>query len=468
MDLIIALTFIEGFLILLAIATYKAIRFISPSLHIVDESCKGQAASVSTVSSSSDIAAAATLAINQQPSLDGIPRIPGPRPKLIKKIVEDILSKLNYCVSSSFHLEGLVGINDQIEKIEELLIHARIVGIWGIGGIGKTTLARAVFHNLKAQFEASSFVGNVREQIARIGLNKLMEECLKELLKDEGLHIYNMKSTFVKHRLQHKKILPILDDVDNLLRAEDLTYLCDWFGEGSRIIVTSRDLQVLKNASALMTYHVQKLEFSHALNLFSLKAFKQNEPFISYLELSKLVVGYCQGNPLALVVLGCFLYGRTKEMWESALEKLKQAPHNDIFSVLKLSFDGLNEKQKNVFLDLAHLVREKSKTSLSFVRGFYDFSVYIEISVLKERSLILMDQFGEIEMHDLVREMGQEICRQQLIIDLKKPIRLWKHNDIYHFFINNKGSGTIRHISLDTSKTKEITLKANAFHKMKA
>ncbi|XP_028754860.1 disease resistance-like protein DSC1, partial [Neltuma alba] len=392
-----------------------------------------------------------------------------PEIKLVKKIVKDILSKLNYCTSSSCHLEGLVGINHQIEKIEELLIDARIVGIWGMGGIGKTTLAKAVFHNLKAQFEASSFVGNVREQLARIGLNKLMEESLKELLKDEGLHIYNMKSTFVKRRLQQKKILLILDDVDNLLTAEDLTKLCDWFGEGSRIVVTSRDMHVLKNASASATYHVQKLEFGHALNLFSLKAFKQNDPFKSYFELSKLVVDYCQGNPLALVVLGCFLYNRTKQQWESALEKLKQAPHKDIFTVLKLSFDGLDEKQKNVFLDLVHLSSETSyKISLNFIRGFYDFSVYIEISVLKERSLISMDQFGGIEMHDLVREMGQEICRQQLIIDPERPIRLWKHNDIYHLFINKKGSGTIRCISLDMCKTKEMTLQANTFRKMNA
>ena len=267
-----------------------------------------------------------------------------------------------------------------------------------------------------------------------------MEECLKELLKDEGLHIYNMKSTFVKSRLQHKTILLILDDVDNSLIADDLTRLCGWFGEGSRIIVTSRDMQVLKNASASATYRVEKLEFCHALNLFSLKAFKQNEPFKSYLELSKLVVSYCQGNPLALVVLGCFLYGRTKEVWESALEKLKQAPHKDIFGVLKLSFDGLDEKQKNVFLDLALLLRETNKQiSLSFLRGFYDFSsLCIEISVLKERSLISIDKFGAIDMHDLVREMGQEICRQQLIIDHEKPVRLWKHDDVYHFFIKNK------------------------------
>ncbi|XP_054794949.1 disease resistance protein RPV1-like [Prosopis cineraria] len=341
-----------------------------------------------------------------------------------------------------------------------------MVGIWGMGGIGKTTLAKVAFHKLKAHFEAFSFVENVREQLQRNGLDRLREKCLKDLLKGDDIHIYNMKSTFVKHSLGRKKILLILDDVDNLITAEDLAILCDWFGEVSRVIITSRDTQVLKNASASSTYHVQELEFNDALHLFSLKAFKQNEPFGSYLELSKWVVDYCHGNPLALVVLGGFLYGRTKQEWESALEKLKQAPHKDVFNVLKLSFDRLDVNQKNIFHDLAYLLREASKISLNFIVDFYDSSAYIDIIVLKDLSLISIDKSDEIKMHDLVRETSLEISRQQLLIDPEKPVRLWRHRDIYHFFINNKGCGTIRYISLDMSRTKRIILPPDAFQKM--
>ncbi|KAI9127253.1 hypothetical protein K1719_001812 [Acacia pycnantha] len=389
-----------------------------------------------------------------------------PESKLIKMIVEDILSKLN--TKSSFHIEGLVGMDHQIQKIKDLLSEARIVGLWGMGGIGKTTLARAVFHKLKEQFEAFSFVGNVREQLARIGLDELLKKCLQELLKDEGVNVYNFKSTFVKERLCRKKILLILDDVDNSIAIEDLTKVCDWFGEGSRIIITSRDMQVLKNISASTTYHVRQLDSYQALHLFSLKAFKQNEPSKSYLELSKWVVGYCEGNPLALIVLGCFLHGRGKEEWESAMKKLNQTLHKDIFNVLKLSFDGLDDTQKDVFLDLAFFLKEALQISLEdCTKRIYDSSAHIEISVLKERSLISENENGYIEMHALLIDMGLEISRQHLISNPEKPIRLWRHEDIHQFFQNDKGIEDIRCLSMDLSKIRRRTAwRVSNFRKM--
>ncbi|XP_028754868.1 TMV resistance protein N-like [Neltuma alba] len=361
-----------------------------------------------------------------------------PEAKLVKKIVKDILSKLNR--KSSFHVEGLVGIDHQIQEVEELLSEARIVGIWGMGGIGKTTLASAVFERLRAEFEASCFVEDVRKLLEKNGgLNALQEKCLKELLKDEEINTYNLRSDFVRRRLHRKKILLVLDDVDNFMAAENLIKACGWFGEGSRIIITSRDMQVLKNTSAFLTYRVPTMYHHDALHLFSLKAFKQNQPFKNYLELSKRAVYYCHGNPLALKVLGCFLHGRGKEVWDSALTKLNHTLHKDIFKVLKLSFDGLDDDmQKNVFLDLAFFLNVGHGISLDCTRGLYGSHARIEISVLKERSLISVDRYGNIEMHALLVEMGLEISQQQLISNPEKPIRLWRPQDVFHFMKNDK------------------------------
>ncbi|KAK4259249.1 hypothetical protein QN277_005597 [Acacia crassicarpa] len=378
-----------------------------------------------------------------------------PESKFVEEIAKDILSKLNY--KSSSHLERLVGITHHIENIEKILNEASIMGIWGMGGSGKTTLAKALFQELKAQFDAFSFVENVKEQLSSISLDELQKNCLKELLKDEDINIYDIKCNSVKSRLQHKKVLLVLDDVDNSIIAEDLTKVFDWFGAGSRIILTSRNKQVLKNASKYSAYHVVELDFHHAFYLFSLKAFKQHEPSEGYMELSKSVVKYCQGNPLALVVLGCFLYGRVKEEWESALEKLNEAPPEDIVNVLKLSFDGLDGKQQNLFLDLAFLVKEAVRISVNLIRQIYGSSVDIEISVLREKSLISFNNHTDpIEMHNLVMKMGLEIARRQLSSP-KTLIRLWRHEDIFELFICDKGIEAIRCLSWDLSKIRRRT-----------
>ncbi|XP_028760169.1 TMV resistance protein N-like [Neltuma alba] len=333
-----------------------------------------------------------------------------PESELVKKIVKDVLSKLKR--KSSIHMEGLVGINHQIQKVEELVSEARTVGIWGMGGIGKTTLARAVFDRLKPEFEALCFAKDVKQQLAeRNGLDELLKKSLKELLKDDDINAYDLRSASVRTRLQRKKILLVLDDVDNFITAEDLIKACNWFGEGSRIIITSRDMQVLKNTSASAspaTYQVPELDPHHSLHLFSLNAFKQNQPFENYLELSKRVVDYCKGNPLALKVLGGYLHDRGKEVWEN-----------------------------------------------------------IDMSELKDRSLIFVSGCGNIQMHALLTNMGLEISKQQLKSDPENPIRLSGHENIYRYFSNNdKGIEAIRCMSLDASKIESITLTASHFRKM--
>ncbi|XP_028760657.1 putative disease resistance protein At4g11170 [Neltuma alba] len=101
--------------------------------------------------------------------------------------------------------------------------------------------------------------------------------------------------------------------------------------------------------------------------------------------------------------------GRGKEGWESSLEKMKKAPPK---WVLKLSFDRLDEHQKNRFLDIAFFIKERVKVSLKLIRQLYGSSVDIDINVLKDRSLTSFDHNGYIEMHDLVRDMGVEIARE--------------------------------------------------------
>ncbi|XP_044469730.1 TMV resistance protein N-like [Mangifera indica] len=105
---------------------------------------------------------------------------------LVNNIVDEILRRLDYD-SSIIHTKNLVGLDSSIEEIENLLCTKGVckVGIWGIRGIGKTTLATVVFNKIFGQFEVSYFIENIREELEKSGgLNDMSQKLSHALLGD--------------------------------------------------------------------------------------------------------------------------------------------------------------------------------------------------------------------------------------------------------------------------------------------
>ncbi|XP_037496369.1 disease resistance-like protein DSC1 isoform X1 [Jatropha curcas] len=203
-----------------------------------------------------------------------------------------------------------------------------------MAGIGKTTLAGIVFSQIKAKFDAHCFVSNVKEEMRKEKPIVLRNKIVGSLLGDENLKMGTpllVLDDWILRRLQRKKVLIVFDDVDDSNDLDLLAGNSSLYRKGSRIIITSTDRQVLKNVChEEHIYQVEGLIDEEALQLFSLHAFKQNEPKEGYVELSEQVISYAQGNPLALKVLGSSLYGMEKEYWESQLLKLKSIPSKSI------------------------------------------------------------------------------------------------------------------------------------------
>lgn len=364
----------------------------------------------------------------------------GNEAKFIWRIVEKVLSQLNH---TSLHIAAYqVGLNNHIEEINHMLNTRSdgvcMVGLCGIGGVGKTTISKAVYNLIANQFEGSCFLSNVREISKQYGLLRLQETLLYEILGDKNLVLGSVDRgiNVIRDRLRNKKVLIVIDDVDNLDQLKQLAGEPDWFGLGSRIIITTRDEHLLVAHGVERLYKVKELCPDDALMLFSWNAFRNPHPSEDHLEVSLRAVRYAQGLPLALVVLGSFLYGRSIREWESELDRLKRIPNKQIYEVLKISFDGLEYHEKTIFLDIACFFKGQEKDYVIKILDACDVNPDIGIQVLIEKSLIYIEN-NKIQMHELLQSMGRQIVHQESPNIPGRRSRLWFHEDVLHVLTEN-------------------------------
>ncbi|XP_058746889.1 disease resistance protein RUN1-like [Vicia villosa] len=255
------------------------------------------------------------------------------------------------------------------------------------------------------------------------------------------------------------------------LTFEQLKSLCGnpkLFCPGSVLIVTTRDIRLLNLFKVDYVGTMKEMDENESLELFSWHAFRQPVPIKDFHELSRNVVAYCGGLPVALEVLGSYLYERTEEEWISVLSKLKRIPNDQVQEKLRISYDGLKDDMaKDIFLDICCFFVGKGRADVTKILNGCGLYADIGIAVLVERSLVKIEKNNKLGMHGLIRDMGREIVRESSTKEPGKRSRLWFREDVHDVLTKNTGIETVEGLVLKVQRTSRVVLSTDSFKEMK-
>ncbi|XP_074355498.1 TMV resistance protein N-like [Apium graveolens] len=347
-----------------------------------------------------------------------------------------------------------VGLNSRIKDITAMLSSAprgvTKIGIYGMGGVGKTTLAKALYNELLPEsFTGICFLANVREVSGTFkGLESLQQKLINDVLQSKKkFEVPNVEEgiKFIRERFCSAKVLVLIDDIDNPKQYESLV---GSFASGSVVITTTRDQEVLDKIEVepKFQYKVNELDDAESLALFSQYAYGSAKPNNSLMALSKEILLLAGGVPLALIVFGAFLSRRSEIGWKSYIERLQRNPDNTIQQKLVICLDALewdDPKMKKIFLDIACFFIGKKKEAVVKIMETYYSYVDHNIDILRKRCLLTTNDEGELRMHDLLRDMGREVARNNSPDEPGKHSRLWVSSDIRDVLKKHKGTEAI-------------------------
>ncbi|XP_013601762.1 PREDICTED: disease resistance protein RPS6-like [Brassica oleracea var. oleracea] len=383
--------------------------------------------------------------------------------KLVEKIVNDVSSKLNSTESNDF--DDMVGIKSHMKSMNSMLNleseEVIMVGVWGLCGVGKTTIGRALFSQLSCQFQGSIFIDKTKKNFTRAKSDDynthlfLQTQFLAEVLDQKDIKIHGLGA--VEERLGHKRVLVVFDDMDDQVLLNALVGKTTWFGPRSRIVVISEDRQFLRarGIGSDRIYEVALPSEELALQMFCRCAFHQDSPPDGFMELATEAVNLTGNLPMCLNVLGSSLEGVKKEEWADRMPQLRICMAKQIDKTLRDSYDRLKEEDKAIFRHIACLFNHKPRDYVIRLLEDSKLDVDVGLVTLAERCLIQISGDNIITMHEFLQEMGREIVRQPCIQEPGEREFLMECQEICDVLVDGTGTKSVLGIFLNLSEMKD-------------
>nr|ACU64891.1 Nbs3-OO [Oryza officinalis] len=354
----------------------------------------------------------------------------------------------------------LVGFSDSKKRLLEMIDvnandgPAKVIGVVGMGGLGKTALSRKIFESeedIRKNFPCNAWI-TVSQSFHRIELLKDMirqllgrsslDQLLQELQGKVVVQVHHL-SEYLIEELKEKRYFVVLDD---------LWFLHDWNWindiafpksnkKGSRIVITTRDVGLAEKCTkASLVYHLDFLQMNDAITLLLRKTNKKHEDMESNKNMQNMVeriVNKCGRLPLAILTIGAVLATKHVSEWEKFYEQLPSELENNpsleaLRTMVTLGYNHLPSHLKSCFLYLSIFpedfeIKRKRLVNRWIAEGFVRAKVGMTTKDVGEsyfnelinRSMIQRSKVGiegkvkSCRVHDIMRDITVSISRQE-------------------------------------------------------
>ncbi|KAK3424116.1 hypothetical protein EUGRSUZ_F00904 [Eucalyptus grandis] len=320
--------------------------------------------------------------------------------------------------------------------------HGCKLGIYGMGGVGKTTIMMHIHNRLleDATFDGVVFI-TVSKDFSIYKLQSDIGKALKCGLMEDGDE--KKRATMLSEHLERKKnCVLILDDVWEHLDLEEVGVHVR--AHGFKFVLTTRSFDVCRQMQCQEKIKIEPLSQEEAESLF-LEELKPEMPLnLEIATIVKSIVKECAGLPIGVITMARSMRGVTEVFqWRDSLTKLKESSmgqtdmEKKLLMNLKVSYDRLvNPNVQQCFLSCALYLEDESIDEFELVELFIDQGLIGGLSTRKEQydrgltilnqlknACLLEDHWGEMKMHDLIRDMALHIMSATSIVKAGKGLK---------------------------------------------
>ncbi|CAD6252790.1 unnamed protein product [Miscanthus lutarioriparius] len=311
----------------------------------------------------------------------------------------------------------------------------KMVSVVGVGGLGKTTLAKAVYDKLKPQYDCGAFISIGRDH----DLVKVFKDILFHLDSENHKDIHNTERGVellihqLREFLKEKRYFIVIDDVWEVRTWEAIELALVENNRGSKVITTTRNVDVAKASGEV--YKLKQLSYDDSMKLFYTRLSRADRKFVDNHpdDISEKILKKCAGIPLAIITMASLLAGKPECEWSMVYNSIgfhttDNREAEDTMTILSFSYYDLPPHLRTCLLYLSTYPEdyEIEKDSLIWkwiAEGFIDGKQGTRLFELGER------YFNDLINRSLIQPVENEwngrveSCRvHDMVLDLMRKL----------------------------------------------